>query len=175
MPKIDLARIRRRQLETIARAKAMMEPNPDGGYNEDVLLDKLVEIIPFDVDKARRKQAQAMLDAVARPGGTEPSGQIVLPGFDAFDYEPSRHIRDNSRNLYEADVAPLNAVMAESTRARDHANASLHWSNIKATEAELFAAWVVEQLTVGRPARELTWGAFIREAGIWRPDEVKAS
>jgi|KBSMisStandDraft_5_1062788.scaffolds.fasta_scaffold851183_2 hypothetical protein len=176
MPKIDLARIRRRQIETIDRAKAMMSPNPDGGYTEDVLRDKLVEILPFDVEKARRKQAQALIDAVARPGGTEPNGQIVLPGFDAIDYEPGRLIRDNSGNLYECDRAPLTAIMAESGRARDHANAALHWSNIKANEAEIFAAWVIDELTKGRPAADLTFGNCLREAGLWRPGgELKAS
>jgi hypothetical protein len=176
MAKIDLARIRRRQIETINRAKAMMSPNPDGGYAEDVLLEKLIEILPFDVDGARRKQAQALVNAVTRPGGTEPNGQIALPGFDAFDYEPGRLVRDNSGNLYECDVAPLTAIMAESGRARDHANAALHWSNIKSIEAEIFAAWVVEELTKGRPSAELTFGACLREKGHWRPDgAAKAS
>lgn len=176
MPRtIDVARIRRRQMETINRAKAMMTPNPDGGYAEDVLLDKLVEIMPFDVDKARKKQAQALIDAVTRPGGTEANGQIALPGFDAIDYEPGRLIRDNARNLYECDRAPLTAIMAEASRARDHANATLHWSNIKATEAEIFAAWVVEELTKGRPAAELTWGNCLRETGHWRPGEIVAA
>lgn len=176
MPKIDLARIRRRQMETINRAKAMMEPNPDGGYSEEMLRDRLVEILPFDVDKARRKQAQDLINAVARPGGTESDGQVVLPGFDAFDYEPGRLVRDNSGNLYECDRAPLTAIIAESSRARDHANAALHWSNIKASEAEIFAAWVVDQLTKGRGASELTWGNCLREGGFWRPDaELKAS
>jgi hypothetical protein len=176
MAKLDLARIRRRQMEIIERAKAMMTPNEDGGYVENVLRDKLVEILPFDVDKARRKQAQALIDAVARPGGTQPNGQIALPGFDAFDYEPGRLIRDNSGNLYECDTAPLTAIMAESGRARDHANAALHWSNIKASEAELFASWVVEELTKGRAAAELTWGNCVRESGFWRPsEELKAS
>ena len=175
MPKIDLARIRRRQMETIQRAKEMMEPNPDGGYSEGVLRDKLVAILPFDVDKARRKQAQALIDAVARPGGTVADGQIALPGFAAFDYEPGRLVRDNSGNLYECDRAPLAAIMAESSRARDHANAATHWSNIKASEAEIFAAWVVEELTKGREVKELTWGICVRERGLWRPGEAEAA
>jgi hypothetical protein len=172
--KIDLARVRRRQIERINRAKALIEPNEDGSYSEQKLLEKLIETEPFDIDKARRKAAQALIDAVARPGGTPTEGQIVLPGFDAFDYEPGRLIRDNSGNLYESDKAPLTAVQAESSRARDHANSALHWSNIKSKESELFAAWVVNQLTQGRKVAELIWGVFIREEGHWQPEAKTA-
>lgn len=170
MPKIDLARIRRRQMETYTRAKEMTKPNEDGGYDEEKVCENLIKILPFDVEKARRKQAQLLINSLTRPGGTNPNGQITLPGLDVFDYEPNRLIRDGSGNIYEWGTSPLHAIMAEANRAREHASAANYWSNIKAVEVEVFTAWVVDQMEKGRERKDLTWGNCIKEAGFWRPD-----
>src|SRR5580765_1178247 len=98
-----LARVRARNLALIETAKDLIKDKrkPDGTFDEKDLLGAMIEVTPFDLNAARRRNAQSLIDAVARPGGTNPEGQLELPGVEPIGWEPRRLIRHSDGNIVE--------------------------------------------------------------------------
>jgi hypothetical protein len=153
----------------LAQAKHLTPRNEAGGWDEAKLLDTVVSLLAFDTDKEKRLKAKRIIDHAAKPGGTDPDGQLSLPGFDKYDYEPNRLIRDDHDHIIEASRALPEFKACDSRRARINAERAQRWANRKTTETDLFQKWALEQATKGRPMRELEWGICIKELGLWTP------
>lgn len=166
----SLRRLRERNERLVNRAKALCTRRADGGFDEEELLQKMIAVAPLDIDDAQRRHAKTIIDSATRPGGITVDGQLCLPGFDPRDFEPNLLVRDNDGHIYENHRKVLGATVATAQRARRHVNDAVAESNIKSAEADWHGAWVVEQLSKGRPAHELTWGNCVRETGLWRSE-----
>jgi len=92
---------------------------PDGSYREIDLLEELAKLLPIDLAREKLKKAKKLIDNLAKPGSTEPDGQLSLPGLNPYDYEPDRLVRDNSGNIVENSKATPPFKTAEAQRARD--------------------------------------------------------
>ena len=102
-------RMRIKELEIIKRAKESLPKNEYGGVDEENLIAALVEILPFDVDAARRRAAVKIIDNATKPGGGKADGQLMLLGCEPFDWEPDGLVRDAVGFIYERKHAPLEA------------------------------------------------------------------
>ena len=162
--------------DLLAKAKAKIKLQPDGGYEEEDLIASLEDLISIDLPTEKRRLAKTIIDAQTKPGGTEPTGQLHLPGFEPYGYEPLRLIRDDNGRVIEQDKAPHNYKFAESERAAKHAHGALQWAHRKRKEAQLHAGWVIEQQKQGLN-EDLTFGHCIRDSDLFEleskePEEV---
>lgn len=153
--------------ELLERAKLKTPRLPDGSFAEDTLEDSLVGLIELD-ESDKRRMAKAIIDSQCTVGQTPFDGQLSLPGFPEYPYEPERMVRDDDGKIIEQDKAYLRFKFAEHKRSRQNATAAVDSSNRKAEEVEIFAKWTVEQTALGRPQNELTWGNCVRELGLRR-------
>ena len=173
--KSDRATRRRdKHIELVQEAKKGLPKDQEGGVDGEALIQRLMEILPFDVDAARRARAATVLESSTRPGGGRVEGQLCLPGCEPYDWEPYSQILDADGKYYDRISAPLKAYQAEADRARVNVDNAVKWSNIKAQQAAIFSQWAVDEAIKGRPRRELTWGNGILETAILRPNSAAA-
>lgn len=159
---------KRRVKELVADAMDRAPLRDDGGVDEKVVLDILATEVPFDEISARRDVAKKILKDVQKPGRTTPDGQLALPGFDAFAWEPDRVISDSKGHLVKQVEARPEYKSAEADRARKNARQVNAWNDRKQAENNAFAQWGFEQIArFQRPVNEITFGNFIREVGWW--------
>lgn len=140
---------------------------PDGSYREDDLIAELIKLINIDTQREKAKKAKRIIDNLAKPGATEPDGQLCLPGLAPYDFEPERLVRDEYGNVVENQMASPSFKTADARRARKHAREASEWSDRKSEEQEIFGAWAMKQVYAGRPAAEITWGNCVKELGLW--------
>lgn len=164
-----IARLRDKHIDLVQQAKVGLPKDEDGGVDGDALIERLMEILPFDVDAARRARAIAVLEGSTRPGGSRVEGQLYLPGCEPVDWEPYGQILDADGKYHDRISAPLKAYQAEADRARANVDNAVKQSNIKAQQAAIFSQWAVSEALKGRPRRELIWGNCIAETAILRP------
>jgi hypothetical protein len=148
------------------QAVATVTRAPDKSFAEADLEAALADLIEINVGKEKRKRAKEIISSRARPGATEPAGQLVLPGLDPYLYEPDRLIRDDSGNVVENRNASIEFKQADARRAREHAKDATLWAERKTVENERFAAWALREAMRGRPALELTWGTCLVESAF---------
>lgn len=108
-----------------------------------------------------------------RHGATAPDGRLVFPGLDPYRYEPNRLISDGEGRIVEQFRARLEFKRAEAWCAREAARQQQLWADRKTREYEAFAAWSVAQMLARRPLAEFTFGAFVRESGVWSPGQAE--
>lgn len=149
----------------LALAKAQTQRQENGQFNEEDLRATLEQLVTIDPEAEKRRVAKAIIDSETKPGSTEPTGQLSL-GFDSYDYEPDRLIRDDDGHVIEQDKALHSYKFAESKRAAKHWREAGEWADRKRQESEAYATWIIEQQQRGRQ-NNLTFGDFIREAGIF--------
>jgi hypothetical protein len=142
--------------------------NEDGSRVESSIVELLADRLPFDVRKARLGRAQRVLARRRRPGQTAPAGAVVFPGMEHYAFEPHRIIADDGGNLIHNEDATSPFKDAESGRALADLTAAAVRANRERREAEHFTRWVNAQQLAGRHPRELTWGACVRETGLWK-------
>jgi hypothetical protein len=146
-----------------SKALVTVQRAPDKSFVESDLEAALADLIQIDIPKEKKRRAHEIISGRAKPGGTEPAGQLVLPGFDPYFYEPDRLVRDDTGHAVENCNATIAFKQAESRRARDHAADAALSARQKTEEAERFAAWAMDQMAKGRPALDLTWGTCVNE------------
>ncbi len=156
----------------IEQAKCNAKRAADNTFSEPELVDELTKLIDFDVQREKRKKAKKMIDDLAKPGSTEPSGQLCLPGLEPYDYEPERLVRDEQGRIVENAFATPSFKTAEAKRARKHAREATVWSDIKSEEVETISTWAMKELMRGRPATEINWGTCVKELGLWNAPAV---
>jgi hypothetical protein len=147
-----------------AKAETKVKRAQDKSMVEADLENALADLIQIDVEKERHRRAKEIIANRARPGATEPEGQLLLPGVsDAYDWEPKRLVRDDVGRVVENYAASIAFKAAESRRAHDHARDAQVQADRKAKETERFAVWATQQALAGRPALDLTWGNCVKE------------
>jgi len=163
-----LARLRDKQIELVQQAKIGLPRDTDGGVEGEALIERLMEILPFDVNAARRARAAAVLEGSTKPGGGKVDGQLMLPGCEPIDWEPYGQILDAEGKYHDRISAPLKAYQAEADRARVNVDHAVKWLNIKAQQAAIFSRWALDEAIKGRPRLELTWGNCVTELNYVR-------
>lgn len=156
--------------EAYEKALQDVERDPNGGIDEKKLIDILVEFLDFDVDE-KRKKAERIIHGRRKPGSTQPHGQLTIPGFDAYAYEPNRLIADNDGHVIEQFKAPVTYKQAQATRTRVTARRWADSADRAQEEATGFSNWVIAGLESGRKAADLTFSHFIRATDIWSPTD----
>jgi len=154
--------------DLFAKAAQQTKRQNNGHFHEDDLLANLASLIIIDPAEERMRRAKAIIDNLTKPGGTEPTGQLHLPGFDFYDYEPERLVRDDNGNVIEQDRALYRFKIIEAKRARKHAHEANQWAERKAEESEAFTLWVMARRDEGRTTN-LTFGDFVRESKLFTP------
>jgi hypothetical protein len=147
--------------------------NTDGGLDEKKLLDAIADRLDVDVAAIKVAEAKRLIERNRKPGVTEPDGQLFLPGLEPCAYEPNRLVMDDDHHLIEQAKSTPRYKTAEAKRSRINAQRALAHSNRKATEAELFAEWVIEQQAAGRKQKELIFETFVKETGLWASGEAE--
>lgn len=167
--------IRMMHADILTAAIAAAERREDGHIDETSLLAEVEKRLVFDIDKARKNYAKGILKRAQQPGSTAAVG-FIQPSFPGFEhvapraYYPEQLIADEHGNLIEQDSAPLDTEAAKLGRTRE--NAKRVNEDLKLREAihQQFERWVLAESRTGRAKRELTFGAFIRETGIWKAE-----
>jgi len=157
--------------DLLAKGRAQVKRNKnDGTFKEQDLRDVLRTFVVINVEKETDRRVQEIIDSETKPGSTKPTGQLRLPTLELYDYEPDRLIRNDDGDMIEQDRAPVDFKFAEARRARKHVSEALEWADRKEEEASSHAKWVIEQQKKGR-TKKLTFGDFVREAGLFQPFE----
>lgn len=139
----------------------------DKSFVESDLENALAELIEIDANKEKHRRAKEIISGRARPGATDPAGQLILPGIgETYLYEPDRLIRDYDGHIVENCNASVTFKAADSNRARDHLNEVQVQANRKSKEIEVFAIWATREALRGRPALDLIWGNCVKESGF---------
>lgn len=74
---------------------------------------------------------------------------------------------DEQRDL-EDEYSQVQARLSQSERYELRLMADCY-RECKEVEVEWFGKWIDEQRALGRRESELTWGACVKESGIWKP------
>jgi hypothetical protein len=155
--------------EAVDAALQVIERNDDGGVDEKALIDEVARLIDFDEEQERRGKATRAVRRRRSPRATEPDGKLALFGLEEYGYEPRRLIADNDGHVVEKDKARPEYKRAEAQRAREVARRQAVWAERKTAENEAYAAWALEQLAKRRKGKDITFGTFVRETGVWSP------
>lgn len=155
--------------EAVRKALAELDRIEDGGINDADLLDRVSELIDFDPTAERRGKARRAIDKLKKPGSTEREGQLKLPGFEPYGYEPERLIDDGQGHVIEQAIARPKYKAAEVARAQRNLDNVAAWLSRKSAEHLAFTAWAIEQLGAGRPPEQVIFDNFVREAKVWSP------
>lgn len=156
--------------DAVDAALKLAERNDAGAVDQKKLIEAVAELIDFDADGERRQKAQRAVNRRRKPGSTAALGQLAIPGLGSYAYEPDRLVADNAGHLVEQDRALVDFKQAEADRARDNARRQQVTADRKTSESEGHAIWVIAQIQAGRPMKELTFGAYIRDTEVWSPE-----
>lgn len=168
--------LREYEANLIEAAKKNTKRAENGSFNEEELIGNLAAIVPFDVDKERRKKAHSLITRSKRPGATKPDGQLLLPGFNkARDFEPNRMVSDDLGNIIEYHRALPEFKSAAVGRAQVNVDRAVEELRALTAEMRIHQEWALEQALAGRPALELTWGNCIAEKGLHHPNADDAA
>lgn len=143
------------------------ERDTEGGIDEKTLIDDIAELVDFDEAEERHKKATRIVRAQRKPGSTDPDGQISLPGFEDYAYEPERLIADDDGHVIEQAKAPVKYKQAQAERTRDTARRWGESADRAQKESADFASWVIEGFKAGRKPADLIFDHFVRETGMW--------
>jgi hypothetical protein len=160
--------------DVVRKALAELDRNEDGGVNDADLLDRVTELLPFDPEAAHRAIARRAINKLKRPGSTEREGQLQLPGFEPYGYEPGRLIDDGEGHLVEQAQARPNYKAAEVTRAQRNLDNVAAWLKRKNAEHLAFTTWALDQFKKGRDPNDVVFDNFVRETETWSPAAAPA-
>lgn len=167
----NLDALREYEANLISAAKGNTTRAENGSFNEEELIANLAAIIPFDVDKERRRKAHSIIARSKRPGATKSNGQLLLPGFNkSRDFEPDRMVSDDLGNIIECARALPEFKSAAVGRAQVNVDRAVEELRALTAEMRIHQEWALEQALLGRPALQLTWGNCIAERGLHHPD-----
>lgn len=158
--------------EAFQEALTTVERNDLGDVDEKKLIDEVARLLEFDESAERHAKAARVVKRHRRPGQTEPSGQLALPGIEPYAWEPERLVADNEGHVIEQAKAPVSFKHAEAERARANARRQQDHADRKTREHEGFAAWLIDEATRGRPIKGLGFGDYVHEAELWRDEEA---
>jgi hypothetical protein len=162
-----------KESEAVDAALHAVKRNDDGGADEKAVIDECMRFIDFDAEQELRNKATRAVRRRRSPRATDPDGRICLPGMETYGYEPGRLIADNDGHVVEQDKARPEYKRAEAQRAREVARRQAVWAERKTAENEAYAAWALEQLTRRRKGKEITFGTFVRESGLWSAEPAE--
>jgi hypothetical protein len=163
--------LREYEANLIEAAKKSLKRAENGSFNEEELIASLASIVPFDVDKERRRKAHSLIARSKRPGATKSNGQLLLPGFNtARKFEPDRMVSDDFGNIIEYHRALPEFKSAAVGRAQVNVDRAVEELRALTVEMRIHQEWALEQALAGRPALDLTWGNCIAERGLHHPD-----
>lgn len=137
----------------------------DGSISEEVLVGIVARAIDFDPDKERLGLAQRVVSRRKRPGQTDPTGKVCIPGLEEHEFEPDRLVADEDGNVVENARALAAHKKAEARRAELAAERATERLRREQGEADAFGDWSVDQVAAGRDPRSLTFEVFLREQG----------
>lgn len=157
--------------DAVDQALDTVPRNEDGSVDEKKLIDEIAELIDFDAEQERRNKATRALDRRKKPGSSQPNGQIMIPGFSAYGYEPDRLVADNEGRIVEQAKARPSYKEAEAARAREAARRQQVWADRKTEESARFADWALQQLQAGRDIASIIFDAFVRATDLWGPGD----
>lgn len=162
--------LRQRDQQYWEAALAITPCAEDKTYAPEDVLQALLRVIPRDdPEKHHLKKVEHFYQQMAHPGATEPDGQLSLFG-DLYDYEPKRPVigPDPEKRVVEQQYAPPAYKAAEAKRARDKEHELHVWAERKTRESEGYSAWALAEAIKGRPALDLIFGNYVKEAGLHR-------
>jgi hypothetical protein len=158
--------------DLIERAKKLLVRDPKtGAFDYDALIKKVEELMEFNAAKERRAKAERLVHDSERSGRNVPDGQLMLPGFTPFAYEPNRLCRDKERKAVELRIATPPFLIAKLDRSKD--NLKKQTTSVDRDEAlvDAFVAWCAEEATLGAlTPDQINFDTFVRTAGYWQPD-----
>lgn len=158
-------------IEAYEHALATVARNDDGSVNESDLEAAVATFVDFDAEEARRGLAKRIVARRKRPGQTAPEGQLVLPGFDPYSYEPYRLVADEAGHVVENSKAGTAFKAAEARRAQRDADKAHARAGRQQEEYAIFSDWAVAQLSQGRALADITWDNCIRELHMWKESD----
>jgi hypothetical protein len=156
----------RRTRELIAEGMATLPRNADGAVDEKLLEEYVAARIDFDADAARRNIARRAIEDRRRPGNTDPEGQLKFDGMDTYEYEPLRLVMGVDRDIIENAQAKPSHKAAEARRTMDNVNKALIQALRRELESSQYGDWALTQVRANRPWSEITFGTFVKEAGV---------
>lgn len=160
--------------EEIARAVLDAAPRHDDGSTDfKRAADELFERLPFDAVAARRKRAEDLLKKLGRPGTTPAEGQLTLPGFPPYGYEPNRLLTLDEGRIIEQKRARPEHKVTEAQRHEAAAERHLRASKKKRAESDGYSMWAMDQFRKRRGGAKVTWDNYVRETGLWSQDAAE--
>lgn len=148
--------------------------NADGSIPEGALVEMVARAIDFDPEKERLGLAQRVVSRRKRPGQTEPSGSVCIPGLEKYEFEPDRLVADHDGNVVENARALESHKKAEAFRAAMAAERANDRARREQREADEMTEWTAVESAKGRDPRTLTFEAFLREQGFLEDGRAEA-
>ncbi|RVL26632.1 hypothetical protein [Sinorhizobium meliloti] len=161
------------------QAQCLSEVGRDTSNNFDP--DELISVVkrhlrPVDADTIQEQRAKRIIEKWQRDGSTPNVGQIWLPGFDPISHEPLKLIASiDGKRMVEKDRASLEFLEAGQERRIENLKRVEQRVRIGQAEIDEMRRWQREQLALGRPVLDLTWGNCIREAGLLHEKKGRAA
>jgi len=157
-------------LEIFEAAKKKTKRQENGSLDIPDLIQNVKNFVrsQFDLDAEVAALAKKIIDERCKTGLCDPSGQLRFADFADYGYEPNRMIKnDELSQIIEQEASPVDFKFADASRSTKHAVKAQESAARKQHEAQEMAKWVLKEQKTGRPQNQLTFGNFIREAGIW--------
>jgi hypothetical protein len=157
------------------KALKRVKVNKDGiSWDYEAIVSEVAKELPDDPDY-KDKRARSIVDGFTKAGRTAPEGQLMLPGFDPFPYEPNRLIKDETLK----NVAPEKRSNPEYRRARlnrMHKNIARAQARARREASVLpeFMEWQSQRILAGEDIKDLVWDRYIKESGLWAVGKVVA-
>lgn len=148
--------------------------NEDGSVDEEALIAAVESRILVDEASARREKAVRLVKRSSKPGGTQPRGQLTLPGVAPYPYEPNRILKgpkvDGSPDrVIKQDEATTVFKDAQIERERENAQKVLNRLTRDEAEGKGFKAYVQSERKRGNKNwSSITFGDYVRAKGLWQ-------
>jgi len=160
--------------EEIARSVLNAAPrHDDGSLDRKHAVDELAAKLNFDEAAARHERAEKLINKLGRPGTTPPDGQLTLPGFPPYGYEPDRLLALDEGRVIEQKRARPEHKVTEAQRHEAAAQRHLTAAKKKRAESDGYSMWAMEQLRKRRRATHITWDNYVRETGLWSTEPAE--
>ena len=160
--------------ELLRETLAEIERNFDDGMDVPELERALADKHIVDRQSAALDWAKGVIKRAKTPGQTEISGQLAFEGMPPYGYEPNRLVADDDKHIIENAKATPVFKAAEAHRKRVAAERTLTQAQRREKEIERFNLWASRQLLAGTPESEITFGNFVKSAGVWSEDTAPA-
>jgi hypothetical protein len=151
-----------------------LKPAEDNSYDMDEVAEKMADQVAIDTRVMQIRQAKQDLQLLRGDEEDDDDSdhsplQLNLFGEGRLvDYDPFRLVLGPKNRVVAHHLATLEYKVEERNRATENLRRAHVKEACKAREVEIFAAWSLEQLRLGRKARDLIWGNCVTETGILR-------